>query len=83
MISVTMLTHHLYHIYVGENVCIMATALHILAVTSNSMVPSNGLKLLSYQTSVSRQIKLTLFMSCEERIVMHNKLVLKKKEGCA
>ena len=69
MISVTMLTHHLYHNCVGENVWIMDVLLHILAVTSNSMMPLNGLKLLSYQTSVSKQIKLTLSMSAQKSLV--------------
>ena len=69
MISVTMLTHHLYHNCVGENVLIMDVLLHILAVTSNSMMPLNGLKLLSYQTSVSKQIKLTLSMSAQKSLV--------------
>ena len=64
-----MLTHHLYHNCVGENVWIMDVLLHILAVTSNSMMPLNGLKLLSYQTSVSKQIKLTLSMSAQKSLV--------------
>ena len=76
MISVTMLTHHLYHNCVGENVWIMDVLLHILAVTSNSMMPLNGLKLLSYQTSVSKQIKLTLFMSAQKSLVHISHMVI-------